>query len=355
MIMKKSLLFKTIVLSVFAMLAYPFISAGNPEKEETFKVLQLNTWCEGQIVKGGPEAIMQIISDTEADVVLLQEVRGQKFIDDTIQYLKEKGMTYYGYSLNISTAFLSRYPIQKVRSSEELGGDSYAFVKAEVQMKGCEFVFYSLHLDWKHLSFYNVRGFDGQSDLRPYARTAFMTDAKQVIAETSLSRRNHEIQAVISDAQKDIAEGKIVILGGDFNEPSYLDWKRNTRNLRDHNGLMVKWPCSIMLSENGYRDCYRVIHPNAVSHPGFTCNAGNPHVPKWELCWALGVDDRERLDRIYYHPDKRISLVDSYIIGPEEDFWDNDIRLEPTDDIIHTPDCVWPSDHKGNVAVFKVK
>ena len=320
------------------------------------RVLQMNTWSEGAVVNGdGFLGINKTLEEVRPDVVLFQEVRGQKFIDNVIAYFKSKGITYYGYSPNISTAILSKYPIQSVRSSDELGDESYAFVKANIKINDVELVFYSMHLDWKHLAFYNVRGFDGNSTTRPYTQIIPQTNIEKLLAETNLSRRRIEVNTIIADAKKEIANKRIVILGGDFNEPSFLDWGENTSQLRDHRGLVINWTCSSLLHQAGFKDAYRTIYPDAVTHPGFTCNAGNKDVIKKELCWALRVDDRERIDQTYYYPDKRIKIVEASVVGPKEDFWDNKIQYEPTKDPIITPDCIWPSDHKAVLTVYELE
>ena len=297
-----------------------FISCERKPTTE-LRVLQMNTWCEGAIVNSdGFLGINKTLEEVRPDVVLFQEVRGQKFIDNVIAYLEAKGITYYGYSLNISTAILSKYPIQSARSSKELGDDSYAFVKANIKIKDIDFVFYSMHLDWKHLSYYNLRGHDGNSTTRPYTQIEPETNVEKLLAETNLSRRKIEVSTIIEDAKKEIANGRIVLLGGDFNEPSFLDWGENTSQLRDHKGLVIHWTCSSLLHQAGFKDAYRTVYPDAVTHPGFTCNAGNKDVIKKELCWSLGIDDRERIDQTYYHPDKRIKIVDATVVGPKEDF-----------------------------------
>ena len=339
------------------LLAVMMVFVGCEQKPTTeLRVLQMNTLGEGAVAIGdGFLGINQTIEEVGADVVLLQEIRGQEFIDNVIEYFKSKGITYYGYSLNISTAILSKYPIQSVRSSDELGDDSYAFVKANIKINDTDLVFYSMHLDWKHLSFYNLRGFDGHSSIRPYAEIEPETDVEKLLAESDLSRRNEEVSAVIEDAKKEIANGRIVILGGDFNEPSFLDWGENTSQIRDHRGLVINWTCSSLLNKAGFKDAYRVLYPNAVTHPGFTCNAGNKDVPSKELYWAYGVDDRERIDQTYYFPDERIELVDATVIGPKEDYWDNKIQYEETEDPILTPKCLWPSDHKAVLTVYELE
>ena len=62
--------------------------------------------------------------------------------------------------------------------------------------------------------------------------------------------------------QSDIQQGRPIIMGGDFNEPSHLDWQADTKDLWDHNGAIIHWDCSMMLSKAGFKDAYREKFPN---------------------------------------------------------------------------------------------
>ena len=159
-------------------------------------------------------------------------------------------------------------------------------------------------------------------------------------------------------AEEDIKKGMTVILGGDFNEPSHLDWQENTRNLWDHNGAVINWDCSRMLTNAGFKDSYREKHPDPVSCPGFTFPAGNQKAQDAKLeilAWAPEADERDRIDFIYYiSPDKSVSLTESSLVGPKETVIRGEIKPNTSKDSIITPECVWPSDHKGNFVVFKI-
>ena len=78
--------------------------------------------------------------------------------------------------------------------------------------------------------------------------------------------------------------------------------KKITKKLWGHNGVIVNWDCSRMLYEAGFRDAYRSVYPNPVTHPGFTYPAGNKCAPVAKLTWAPEADERERIDFIYYYP-----------------------------------------------------
>ncbi len=318
------------------------------------KVLQFNTWNNGRMITDGAESIIRAIEATDPDILLLQEVRSQDFVDKVIGHFRAKGITWYGRSMNISTAILSKFPFDSIRTSDELGAGSYAYAKAVVKVDNKELALYSVHLDWKHLAYYFPRGFDGDTDTRPYSPIAPYTDAEAVLAENRKSRRPEEVRTMIDDMQGEIQRQRMIIAAGDFNEPSHLDWQADTRDLRDHNGLVIGWDCSLMLAQAGMLDAYRQLYPDPVTFPGFTCNAGNRWVDKSEMYWAYGVDDRERIDRTYFHPHAGIKLTRATIVGPAEDFYDNEVRLEPTADPIFTPEGPWASDHKAVLTEYEV-
>ncbi len=81
--------------------------------------------------------------------------------------------------------------------------------------------------------------------------------------------RDEAIVAIIEDAAYERDRVNIVILGGDFNELSHLDWIEETKYLYDHNRVIVPWNCSVSLTKFGFKDAYREMFPDPVIHPGF--------------------------------------------------------------------------------------
>jgi hypothetical protein len=87
------------------------------------------------------------------------------------------------------------------------------------------------------------------------------------------------------------AQGIPVVLTGDFNSPSYLDW---TPAVARHRALVpyaVKWPASEALSDAGFVDSYREVYPNPVKHPGYTWSPGGPETRRHDfpdrIDWVL--------------------------------------------------------------------
>ena len=321
------------------------------EKQQSLKVLGINVWNEGEIVPNGFKGIVDIIDQTDSDVVLLQEVRSQGTINTLIDSLQKRGKAYYGKNLTISSALMSKYPLTDIQSSTELGKDSYAFTKGTIKVKNQQITVYSIHLDWLYVGYYLGRGYCGTTWKK---LDAPVIDADSLLRYTAQSRRIKEVKALIANMKQEEEKGNLVIFGGDFNEPSHLDWQEESKNIRDHSGMVINWDCSQLLQSAGYKDTYRTIYPNSVTHPGFTCNAGNKDADPAKLQWSLGVDDRERIDFLYYRPSTKIELTEVAIVGPKEDFYDGKIQFQPTEDNRIEQKNVWPSDHKATFAVFKI-
>lgn len=129
-----------------------------------------------------------------------------------------------------------------------------------------------------------------------------MLNEEDILAMNGKSDRKKAVEVFLQRVRLDIEQKHTILLAGDFNEPSHLDWKEDTKKLWGHNGVIVNWDCSRMLYEAGFRDAYRSVYPNPVTHPGFTYPAGNKCAPVAKLTWAPEADERERIDFIYYYP-----------------------------------------------------
>ena len=66
-----------------------------------------------------------------------------------------------------------------------------------------------------------------------------------------------------------------VVLGGDFNTQSHLDWTAAVADAPRHAGLVLPWPVMRMFADAGFTDMFRAAHPDATRVPGRTWTAGN--------------------------------------------------------------------------------
>lgn len=173
-----------------------------------------------------------------------------------------------------------------------------------------------------------------------------LTDVDEVLRRNDLSLRDEAIRAFLTQAKADEAEGYDVIIGGDFNEPSHLDWTAQTRYLYDHHGLVVPWTVSTLLAGAGFKDAYRVAHPNVLTHPGFTYPSDNPRVAVERLSWAPMADERERIDYVLYKG-RDLQVKSAAILGYEGCIVRHRRRTDISSDTFIAPSGVYPSDHKG--------
>lgn len=49
-----------------------------------------------------------------------------------------------------------------------------------------------------------------------------VVDVDSILADNKASFRDDEVRAIVEDARKEREHGRIVMIGGDFNEPSHL-------------------------------------------------------------------------------------------------------------------------------------
>lgn len=335
----KIILFLTIVSSLVAC-----------KQKENFKVLQFNIWQEGVMVKGGFDAVADEIIRSDADFVTLSEVRNYhdtRFCDRIVEALKQRGKTYYSF-YSYDSGLLSRYPITDSVTIYPEEGDRGSIYKAVTKIGNTEVALYTAHLDYRNCAYYDVRGYDGNN----WSRREPVIDPDSILYMNRLSVRDDAIRCFLQEAEKDRAAGRIVLLGGDFNEPSHLDWTESTKDIRDHQGVVVPWDVSTLLAQAGYKDAYREIFPDPLTHPGFTFPADCKDIDVAKLVWSPEADDRDRIDFIMFDPQGGLSVTDVVLVGPKGDILRGERVTEQTADPIVEPLGIWPTDHKAVLATF---
>jgi exonuclease III len=104
-----------------------------------------------------------------------------------------------------------------------------------------------------------------------------------------------------------------VIIGGDFNSGSHLDWIESTRE--SHYNKIVEWPVSKLMINKGYKDSFREVNPDPTK--------------TLEGTWGFLSDDiiSDRIDFIYYKG-KNLKATYSKIVmyDPVGGFFNSDHR-----------------------------
>lgn len=324
------------------------------KQEKEIKFLQLNIWQEGTMVRGGYEALADELARADADFVMLSEVRNYKdtrFCDRIVEALKERGKTYYSF-YSYDSGLLSKYPIQDSATIFPENGDHGSLYKLVADMDGTPVSVYTAHLDYQNCSYYMVRGYSGTTW---EALPAPVTDVDSLLADNLFSQRDDAIRLFLTDAAGEVAKGHLVFLGGDFNEPSHLDWIAETKDSADHHGVVIPWTVTTLLEEGGYRDAYRSVYPNPVTHPGYTYPADCRGAEMQKLTWAPASDERERIDFVFYYPQEGMDVTDAVIWGPKGSICRSQRVEENSEDAFVEPLGVWPTDHKGVLVTFRWK
>ena len=129
----------------------------------------------------------------------------------------------------------------------------------------------------------------GPYEARDAAGDAAAKVAAAVQAESD-SGRLGQINAILASAaaQLDNADAVPVLLLGDFNTPSHLDWTPATAAAGLHFGLEVDWPVTVATENAGLIDAYRVAHPDPVVDAGDT----------WTPIFPNDVQDR--IDMVHF-------------------------------------------------------
>lgn len=66
-----------------------------------------------------------------------------------------------------------------------------------------------------------------------------------------------------------------VLVGGDLNTQTHLDWTEEFADAPRHEGLVLRWPVMEMFADAGFTDTFRTAHPDVARYPGRTWAAGH--------------------------------------------------------------------------------
>ncbi len=258
-------------------------TAGSPM---TLKTLVYN------VEYGGNAKTDKVIKSLDADVVGVLESYNRLPV-----IAKNAGYPYY----NVGLQLLSKYPILEPSGADGL----YALI--EVQ-PGYGIAFFNAHMDYVKY---------GPKLLREGKSVDAVMRSEEEVRLSSMAK-------LIPDMRQLAAQGWPVILTGDFNEPSSLDYTDAT--VGEHPGVTaaVPWPISTALVDAGMKDAYRSVHSDPAVDPGVT--------------W--GFDKKNPGDRIdYTYTSANVETASSLVVG----------KVDATGVDIGFPGA-WTSDHRAVVS-----
>lgn len=245
---------------------------------------------------GGTRATDAVIADLKADVVGVLESYNR-----LPKIAAAAGYPYYDVGLQI----MSKYPILEPSGANGL----YSYIEVR---PGEAVAMINTHLDYVH---------DGPNRLDRGA------DVADVLA-TEKAVRLSSIDTLLPSATRLLGEGWPLLLTGDLNEPSHLDWTAATAS--QHGGVgPVAWPVSEALVKAGLRDSYREAHPDPATDPGNTWGGV-----------AGGKGSPRRIDYAY--------------VGGHVDVRSSEVIGERGGDSVDRGYPKWTSDHRAVLSQLEV-
>jgi endonuclease/exonuclease/phosphatase family metal-dependent hydrolase len=283
---------------------FPGSTADGATVPRQLKVLSWNIWHGGhrygQYV--GLQRLIETIKSTNADIVGLIETYGSgEVIADSLGY--------YFYLISSNLSVMSRYPITETITSDK--PFNFGGVKLKLA-PGQDLLFFDT---WLHyLPDY------GDSVVNKHKSAEGLIADESATRQAEMTSMLQLIQPVLKNTDK-----VPVIMSGDFNIGSHLDWTAATRAI--HYNLAVEWPESKSMMNAGFIDSYRQLHIDPLLDPGLTWS---PRAATSSNKYGM----RDRIDFIYY----------------------KGLRLQPIiSRVIDYHPVMFPSDHAAVMTVFECK
>ena len=171
----------------------------------------------------------------------------------------------------------------------------------------------------------------------------------QILKATSgIARGPRGYLNLINRVKPLIEAGEVVVVTGDFNEPSHQDWTQAAaergmdRWVKNTSGrplrFKVAWAGSVALEKAGLSDAYRTRFPDEIKKPGNTWTPPYPDGLPGRQPYHHQVLDR--IDRIHF-TGVHLRVLDAAVVGEDKRICE----------IAHSGP--WVSDHRAVVATFE--
>ena len=332
--------FKLFFFLLFACISSGLLTSCNTTSTSNdpkgLKVMSWNIWHGGHskhLPSYGCQGTLGILKQSDADVILMVETYGASA--GIADYLG-----YYHRLLSNNLSVYSRYPITDTYTfSDSISTSNFGGV--EIDMNGQK-----------------VRLFDTWLHYLPDCRTVPSNKSEQEILEwDDAGSRDDEIRKILNVLKPFIAESDSIpiIMGGDFNIHSHLDWTEATKNRYNHGGAVVNWTVSKEMENAGFKDSFREINPDPVKNIGRTWM--HPVNEDWEFKRSalertgkyMPYDESEilrydRIDFIYYQGELLKAI--------ESEIYNNDIGELFS---LYGEEFLFASDHGFVLTSFEIK
>lgn len=300
------------------------VSTNATLAQTRLSVMSFNTWGSGLNDGKSTNQTVAVIRAAGADIIGVQETRSESQActpqeclgteKSVAAELAQKLGFYYheqasNYEVAWSSAILSRYPI---------GDDTPNDLGVRIDVAGHPVYFFNIHANDFPYQPFQLLGIE-------YSGAPFLQTAGEAV-EAATATRAAALHMLMQDIAA-VGEADLMVITGDFNEPSFRDWTARTATAGVH-PLEVHWPLTAAVEAAGFIDTYRSVHPDELADPGFTWSP---------LISADTPDDHQ--DRIDFVFVRGPGIVVEHALVVGENTQNADIVVSP-----------WPSDHRAVVA-----
>jgi exonuclease III len=254
------------------------------EKPEKLTVMAWNIWhgARHNGIDKGIEQAITAIRTSGAGLVCMQETYGSgPRISDAL------GTLFYYRSSNLSIH--SKYPIVETYNLYQ----PFRFGGVRVKMGRQLVDVFSL---WIHYL--------------PSISKLYPKESVEKILLEENKTRGTEIKEILASLKEVSINGEEVplIIGGDFNSSSHLDWGEDMKTF--HHDYIIEWPVSKSMADSGFTDSFRKMAPV----PRYS--RGNTWSPRFHESL------QQRIDYLYFKGALR--CVNSYVKGYTDSEWPSD-------------------------------
>jgi endonuclease/exonuclease/phosphatase family metal-dependent hydrolase len=275
---------------------------------EIIRVMSFNLWHGGDAGKQPLDQTIEVINQSHADIVGLQETagiapEGQPRLDRAAEIARRLGWNYVDQGER--TGVISRYEI--VGKTPRKWGVKLALPS------GRQVYLFNVH--FAHAPYQPYQLLD-----IPYENAPFLTTATEAVAAAQAAR-GEQVRQCLAEVNAAAAEGLPMFLTGDFNEPSHRDWTAAAAAGKQC-PLCVEWPSTKAVEASGFVDAFRSVYPNPIKFPGRTWT------PTTQL--TDPKDRHDRIDFVFVHGSN--ATVNSIeIVGETTEYADVVVRPYPSD------------------------
>ncbi|SHI85866.1 Exonuclease III [Rubritalea squalenifaciens DSM 18772] len=295
------------------------------EKVTELKIMSFNMWRGLGWINDGYRKGLNAIILSDADVIGIQEGKNTVSSGEYIlpQLARDLGWHYTpeGYW---GSGIISRYPITETFKAGIATGARIQLTNSPTN----QIILFNCHLHSAH---------PGAHEAQKAGSTV-----EKVLKVELRSQRHGEITTILKGMDKHLtqADKTPVLLVGDFNAPSHLDWNEETAP--QHGGIgKIAWPVSTACINAKLKDSFRMIHPDPKAKPGNT----------WSPLYLK--DPQDRIDHIYYRGSSLKPLVSQVFhtkIETTLGIWKHDVASNIASALNNT----WPSDHAAVITTFSL-